>query len=167
MIRYVIGDATEPQREGADERAFIAHICNDVGAWGAGFVVAISRRWSSPRADYIAWHETSFGAGASGHFALGEIQVAVVSSSTAVVNMVAQRGFPTAARPCAVDFMALEGCLNLLADEVLGFPGGAVHMPRIGCGIAGASWEDIEPIIERTLCARGVPVTVYDLPEKH
>jgi hypothetical protein len=35
-------------------------------------------------------------------------------------------------------------------------------MPRIGCGLAGGKWELIEPIIVRTLVARGVPVTVYD-----
>jgi hypothetical protein len=41
-----------------------------------------------------------------------------------------------------------------------------VHMPRIGCGLAGGQWEEIEPIIETTLGAKGVAVTVYDLPPK-
>ena len=35
-------------------------------------------------------------------------------------------------------------------------------MPRIGCGLAGGKWEEIEPIIERTLATAGVEVTVYD-----
>ena len=34
--------------------------------------------------------------------------------------------------------------------------GASVHMPRIGCGLAGGKWEAIEPIIERTLLASGV-----------
>jgi len=38
----------------------------------------------------------------------------------------------------------------------------SVHMPRIGCGLAGGRWEEIEPIIGRTLIKNGVPVTVYD-----
>jgi O-acetyl-ADP-ribose deacetylase (regulator of RNase III) len=29
--------------------------------------------------------------------------------------------------------------------------GASVHMPHIGCGLAGGKWEEIEPIIERTL----------------
>jgi hypothetical protein len=36
-------------------------------------------------------------------------------------------------------------------------------MPRIGCGLAGGQWSEIEPIIERTLLAAGVEVYVYDL----
>jgi len=36
MITYLVGDATQPQGEGVK---VIAHICNDIGAWGAGFVI--------------------------------------------------------------------------------------------------------------------------------
>jgi hypothetical protein len=39
-----------------------------------------------------------------------------------------------------------------------------VHMPRIGCGLAGGTWDKIDPIIQRTLCDQGVRVIVYDLP---
>jgi hypothetical protein len=35
-------------------------------------------------------------------------------------------------------------------------------MPRIGCGLAGGKWEKIEAIIDRTLLAAGIGVTVYD-----
>jgi hypothetical protein len=35
-------------------------------------------------------------------------------------------------------------------------------MPRIGCGLAGGKWEQIEPIIERTLLNKNVEVYVYD-----
>ena len=38
----------------------------------------------------------------------------------------------------------------------------SVHMPRIGCGLAGGKWEELEPIILDELCAKGVGVTVYD-----
>ncbi|RAJ47078.1 hypothetical protein K353_00279 [Kitasatospora sp. SolWspMP-SS2h] len=41
--------------------------------------------------------------------------------------------------------------------------GASVHMPRIGCGLAGGRWERIEPLVTDRLTARGVPVTVYDL----
>ena len=37
-----------------------------------------------------------------------------------------------------------------------------VHMPRIGCGLAGGTWDNIEPIIERTLCEADIEVSVYD-----
>ena len=38
----------------------------------------------------------------------------------------------------------------------------SVHMPRIGCGLTGGEWPEIEKIIDETLCAAGVEVFVYD-----
>ncbi len=38
----------------------------------------------------------------------------------------------------------------------------SVHMPRIGCGLAGGKWEVVEPLIEEHLSAKGVAVTIYD-----
>jgi O-acetyl-ADP-ribose deacetylase (regulator of RNase III) len=38
----------------------------------------------------------------------------------------------------------------------------SVHMPRIGCGLAGGEWSEIEPITVETLCKAGIKVTVYD-----
>jgi hypothetical protein len=38
----------------------------------------------------------------------------------------------------------------------------AVHMPRIGCGLAGGTWDKIEPLIDENLADKGVEVTVYD-----
>jgi hypothetical protein len=37
-----------------------------------------------------------------------------------------------------------------------------VHMPRIGCGLAGGRWERIEPLIIASLCDRDIVATVYD-----
>ena len=48
-INYVIGDATAPQGEG---NKIICHICNDVGGWGAGFVMALSKKWKQPVEEY-------------------------------------------------------------------------------------------------------------------
>jgi hypothetical protein len=41
-----------------------------------------------------------------------------------------------------------------------------VHMPRIGCGLAGGTWERIEPLIQRTLIDAGIEAHVYDLPAR-
>ena len=49
QIHYRVGDATAPV---ADGPKIIAHICNDIGAWGRGFVLAISRRWPEPEKAY-------------------------------------------------------------------------------------------------------------------
>jgi hypothetical protein len=41
----------------------------------------------------------------------------------------------------------------------------SVHMPRIGCGLAGGDWEVVGKIVEEELANTGVPVTVYDFPK--
>ena len=48
-IKYIKGDATRPIGDGSK---LILHICNDVGAWGSGFVVALSKRWKEPEQKY-------------------------------------------------------------------------------------------------------------------
>lgn len=50
---------------------------------------------------------------------------------------------------------------NKSADEALKLKA-SIHMPRIGCGLAGGKWEEIEIIIERTLIKNNVEVYVYD-----
>ena len=44
-IAYTTGDATAPEGDGPK---IIVHVCNDVGGWGRGFVMAISKRWPEP-----------------------------------------------------------------------------------------------------------------------
>ena len=68
-------------------------------------------------------------------------------------------------RRCALDYDALDQCLTKLAERAaMNLMGTAtIHMPRIGCGIAGGAWCDVEAVIARTLLARDLSVTVYDL----
>jgi hypothetical protein len=41
----------------------------------------------------------------------------------------------------------------------------SVHMPRIGCGLAGGTWEEVEPLVDAELLKRGFTVTVYDMED--
>lgn len=40
-IHYITGDATIPIGEG---KKIIAHVCNDIGAWGKGFVLPLAKK---------------------------------------------------------------------------------------------------------------------------
>jgi hypothetical protein len=42
MITYIVGDATDPQGQG---KKMIVHVCNDIGAWGLGFVVPLGTKF--------------------------------------------------------------------------------------------------------------------------
>lgn len=148
------GDATAPQAKGPK---IVAHICNDLGGWGKGFVLAISRRWPEPERDYRAWHRNR----AKNDFGLGAVHLIQVQPDIWIANMVAQHGIKTGSAGPPIRYPAVEKCLNTLADHALALSA-SVHMPRIGCGLAGGRWEKIEPIITRTLCDRDIPTTVYD-----
>lgn len=153
-LKIIKGDATSPQAGGPK---VIAHICNDLGGWGKGFVVAISRRWPEPERDFRAWHR-----GRSGNdFGLGGTRLVQVKPDIWVANMVGQRGIRTGSGGPPIRYDAVERCLAALGDRVLAL-GASVHMPRIGCGLAGGTWARMEPIIVRTLCERDIAVTVYD-----
>ena len=151
-IIYLKGDATSPQVKG---HKVIAHICNNRGSWGAGFVMAISKKWSSPEIEYRKWIETKTAT-------LGEIQLIPVEDEIVIVNMIAQNGFVNFLNPVAVRYESLKECLNKLAYRIKANDV-SVHMPRIGCGIAGGKWELIEPIIKETLCKNDIQVYIYDL----
>lgn len=158
-ITYVVGDATFPVGEG---NKIIAHICNDVGGWGAGFVLALSRRWKEPEDCYQKWfREDSI----QGRLRLGEVQFVAVEEALWVANMIAQKGLYPEGDVPPIRYQALAESLEEVAAKALEL-GATVHMPRIGCGLAGGTWEKIEPIIRSQLCEQKIPVYVYDLPRK-
>ena len=39
---------------------------------------------------------------------------------------------------------------------------GGVHMPRTGCGLAGGTWDKIEPLVQEVLVENNISTTVYD-----
>lgn len=172
-IKYVKGDATRPDLKGLP--GLIVHISNSAGGWGAGFVLAISKRWPYPEREYRRWYREGSDLFA-GKFQLGAIQVVPVQGDPplSVINMIAQSGYgkgnrnqhrsnePDSRPPIRYD--ALEQCLTEVGYLIKSGPaqGASVHMPRIGTGLSQGSWDIIEPIIERTLSHASV--FVYDLP---
>ena len=60
-VRHVQGDATKPKMGGAHN--IVAHVCNDVGAFGAGFAAAVAARWKPVQEAYFEWHRQEEGAG--------------------------------------------------------------------------------------------------------
>lgn len=149
-IQYLQGDATVPQAKGPK---VIAHICNDKGGWGKGFVLHLSKRWKDPEQYYRRWYSSKE------DFRLGEIQVVQVKPDIWVANMVAQFGYKVGSKGPPIRYDALRACLKKLAPEAKCLKA-SVHMPRIGTGLAGGRWELVEPLIEQELA--GQEVYVYD-----
>jgi hypothetical protein len=111
---------------------------------------------------------------------LGEIQVVPVKDEHGtlfVVNMIAQHNFKTKDNPVALRYQALADCFRKLdewiksyrmARELMARPSRigdvSIHMPRIGCGLAGGSWDKVELLIGTMLFEHDV--FVYDLPQE-
>lgn len=165
MIHYKIGDATYPTTPGPK---VIAHVCNSKGGWGKGFVLALSKRWKEPEDAYRTWYRNESDP-VAGEFQLGAVQLVKVGvGELYVANMIAQLGYgkdnsskhkssdPDSAIPLRYD--ALRECLEAL-NTYANAASATVHMPRIGCGLAGGHWERVEPL----LACIDRDVYVYDL----
>ena len=170
MIKHVIGDATEPQTAGG--LRIIAHICNDQGGWGAGFVTALSKKWPEPERRYREFSSEQ------AQFDLGDIQMVPVKDSHGkiyIANMIAQHGFSS---PRAVHYGSLCECFDKIVEWInslgevqrkISIPNysgvnASIHMPRIGCGLGGGDWEIVKELIESKL--GWLDVYVYDLPNE-
>ena len=160
MLRYVAGDATAPQGAGPK---ILVHLCNDAGLWGAGFVLAVSRRWPAPERQYRLWHRAGELAGRP--FALGQVQFVAVAEALWVANLIGQQGIRRrgAAGPPPIRYEALRACLDTVRERALALQA-SVHLPRLGAGLAGGEWHIIAALLQAELTGYGVSVTVYDWP---
>jgi O-acetyl-ADP-ribose deacetylase (regulator of RNase III) len=173
MINYVKGDATNPQ---STCNKLIIHCCNDEGKWGAGFVLALTKKWPHVERAYRDWANTRLHMPAipspddrikiisddeTGRgFHLGAIQVVDVAKDMAVVNMIGQRSCGRDEHGHSpVRYYALDEALKKVA-EVANERKATVHCPRFGCGLAGGEWEVIETLMKLRL--PNIRTTVYD-----
>src|SRR4051794_37963544 len=154
-IQYVVGDATQPRGPGA---RLIVHGSNDQGYWGAGFTGALSRRWPAPERAYRAWARGTDAL----PFVLGQVAFVAVERGLWGANLISQRGIRRAGGAPPIRYAAVQQGLARVArfahrHQV------SVHMPRLGCGLAGGEWPVIAALIANELLAPGIPVTVYDV----
>lgn len=154
-INYIIGDATSPIGDG---KKILPHVCNDLGGWGSGYVLALSAKWKQPEEAYRS--EKSY--------VLGSTTIVEVEPNISVANMIAQRGIGAKKLRNAegkivivqpIRYNALRECLTAV-NYVAVQTGATLHCPRFGAGLSGGDWNIIEQIIKDVVT---VDVFVYDL----
>lgn len=175
-IRYILGDAALP----VTRPAMIVHVVNDAGFWGAGFTASLDRHWPTARRSYVNWTART----------LGAILVAPLAEDVHLVHLCAQHGVRSARNPKPLRLDALDRALAELAfaleertyrdwraaarqehgAALAGIPvtpastvpsAWPLHMPRIGCGLAGGAWHEVEPLLRKHLDLEAFAVTVY------
>lgn len=184
MITHVIGDATRPLPVGTSRA--ICHVCNNQGAWGAGFSGQITKKIDTfPENRYRHIMKD-----ASSEHILGEIDALKIFGlpdgiertmsrrneipykerpQLYVINMIAQNGLPSRDNPSPFDLQAFSECLKKVSKWVYEkhgklFNNFTMHMPRVGAGLGGGNWQDIEKVIESRLS--GLDVYIYTLEKE-
>lgn len=181
MLNYVTGNACSPN--GINPKLII-HCCNNIGMWGAGFVIALSSHFGdetcpgSPEQQYRQWHEDGECQRApddptTSLFTLGAVQFVQIPGydDLWVANMIGQDNSlpPNYNRknahklPPPIRYPAIESCLVQVAKFAKEHKAD-IHCPRFGAGLAGGEWLKIEELINKHLVSQGIDVTVYDLP---
>lgn len=148
-IVYRVGSATRPP----ERPAVIVHCVNNIGRWGAGFTAALDRDWPLAR--------TTFSQMELGAVRWGRMERALAAHDLWIAHCCGQRGVRSRSNPVPLELAWLKLALKKVAASTLP-PDVSFHLPRIGCGLAGGVWEDVEPVVAATLAQRA-PTFVYDL----
>lgn len=155
-ITYVVGDATSPKCND-NENIIIMHCVNNIGRWGAGFVLAITKKWPEAEKAYRKWFKSQ-----PNKLSLGDVQFVKVERNIWIANLVGQNGIRSPANIRPVDYNALRKGMKAV-NEFAKQHNTSVHTIRIGCGLAGGNWNIVSKIIEEELCLYDVKTFVYDL----
>lgn len=153
-IKVTVGDASEPL--GAEPKILLQVVNDQATLWGGGFAKQSGKKWPRAQTGFREW------AMGRGNLKRGNIHTFPVRPDLTLVSLVAQHGFGKATSGPRFRYGALFSALEKVGDLAKAAEA-TVHMPRIGTGEAGGSWNIIEGIIRETLVSRSIAVTIYDL----
>jgi O-acetyl-ADP-ribose deacetylase (regulator of RNase III) len=166
MIKYVDGNLFDFIDD--HNPVVIAHVCNDQGAWGAGFVLPLAAKYPVTKKAYINWYNATYKPDApmcsfseeiywtSDWCDLGEVQVLRCEPHVFVCNMIAQK--LGGDRPLYYNHLCR--CMDGLADWMPQFHLSHIICPQFGSGLAGGDWNIIEELINDCWVRVGIGVTV-------
>lgn len=146
-IVYIKGDVTKASQD------IIAHGVNCKGAMGSGVALALLKRWSRVREQYMVKHQ-------NGGWRLGDIQYVPIGEGRFVANCATQKDYLPRG-PQHADYDAIEKVMNDLA-EYCAIHGKTLAMPKIGAGLAGGDWKVIRKIIDKAFPYKDVFVYHLD-----
>ena len=148
----------------------VPHVCNDQGAWGAGFVLALSKWWPEAEAQYRRWSK----AWKPTIFRMGMTALVENVQGVYIANMVAQElggvkplryaalgscMFQAAEKMNAIRFYGEHDPTNTVAVDYTF----KIWCPKFGSGLAGGNWSHIEEMIVETWVETfGCDVTVFE-----
>jgi len=156
-LKYIKGDLF--QNLPKDRKVMIPHVCNDIGAWGAGFVIAIDTYSEKPKQDYHNFLASMKKCGNADP--LGSINNSWIEDGNIVSNMIAQRGVD-GKHP--LRYFALMECMRKVRANMNGkHSPDEIYCPKFGSGLAGGNWCAIERMIIECWVDNDINVKVFEL----
>lgn len=156
-VNFVHGDVLKVQGQ---ETKVICQLVNDQARlWGGGVARNAAKAFPQAQKEFSNWI-VSVPKGRR----LGNVHFARADKNIFIASLVGQEGFGPSPTP-RIRYAALEKCLEKISDFASS-KSASVHMPRLGSGESGGSWDTVQEMVQEALIADGIPVTVYDLPPK-
>ena len=162
----VVGDVTLPQD--AKNTIVLPHVCNNIGAFGAGVAGSIADRWPHVQKKYFDFCHR-FDPDIS--ILLGMVQFVYADMTDMdnrqriyVANMFAMDGVRSAKNRSPLVMAHLKTCMADVVHTAKGQFGKEfeIHCPKFGTVLAGGSWKKIRPLIDALWIESGINVTVYN-----
>jgi Zn-dependent peptidase ImmA (M78 family)/O-acetyl-ADP-ribose deacetylase (regulator of RNase III) len=156
-MKVVLGNVLDPRSPG---NKIICQLVNDQArTWGGGVARSAAQKFPKAHESFSSWI-ISLPRSAR----LGNVHFETVSQSTTIASLVGQQGYGPSNAP-RIRYMALAQCFEKV-QEYASIHEASVHMPRIGEGQSGGSWETVAEIVRTVLVNNGIRVTVYELPPR-
>jgi Zn-dependent peptidase ImmA (M78 family)/O-acetyl-ADP-ribose deacetylase (regulator of RNase III) len=156
-VKVVLGNVLEPRAQG---NKIICQLVNDhARTWGGGVARSTAKKFPKAQESFSSWI-TSIPRSAR----LGSVHFEPVTQAMTIASLVGQQGYGQSNAP-RIRYAALARCFEKV-QEYAAEHESSVHMPRIGEGQSGGSWETVAEIVRTVLTNNGIPVTVYELPPR-
>jgi O-acetyl-ADP-ribose deacetylase (regulator of RNase III) len=155
-ITVIKGSALEPR--GVGNRIIVQLVNDRARTWGAGFARNARKQWPEAQERYTEWFDAS-----RPNTRLGTFHLAEIEPSLFLASMIGQHGYGPSPKP-RIRYRAIAEALEKLAELAVE-KSASLHMPKIGSGESRGSWDIVREIIDEVVCRKGIPVTVYELPD--
>jgi hypothetical protein len=165
MLTETKGDLFDYVGKNPNKVIYIPHVVNSYGAWGAGFVLAVSKYYKDAESRYrkVAEHK-SLKLGRTHYIPCKNHNDLSVSYRNVIIcNMCAQE--LGGKRPLYYNHLAT--CMDDVANFILSSEDKTVineiMCPKFGSALAGGNWEFIKELIHDCWVRRGLTVKVFYL----
>jgi hypothetical protein len=164
MLTYKNGDLFTQYDLNPLPVKIIPHCCNDIGVWGAGFVVPLGKSFPKAKQDYQEYVEAMNKAPIDDEL-LGEVVYTKIPPKVIIANMIGQKGVGRQNGP-PIRYWAIVKCMESVRKtaKIIQERGAKVeiHSPKFGSDLAGGRWELIEELINEIWSELNVTVYIYD-----